>query len=169
MPKYQVNKFEKIAPKSAERTTTCVTVSAAIKPSPIVAATAVPLKAPRTLSRAASRIAVRIGSTPVLMTVATALAASWKPLMKSNTSANRTTRTRVRTTALMATSCVLDHDGLERIAYVVAGVERFLQALEELLVLEQRDGVRLCLEHLAELSTEDLVALALQTLDGPAP
>ena len=35
----------------------------------------------RSSSTAASRTAVRIGSTPVLTTVATALAASWKPLI----------------------------------------------------------------------------------------
>ena len=54
---------------------------AAISPLPIVAATAVPVSAPTKFSRAARRIAVRRGSTPVLTTVATALAASWNPLM----------------------------------------------------------------------------------------
>jgi hypothetical protein len=48
---------------------------------PIVEATSVPWRAPSTFSSAASKIAVRSGSTPVLTTVATALAASWKPLM----------------------------------------------------------------------------------------
>ena len=52
-----------------------------MSPLPIVAATAVPVRAPAKFSRAASRMAVRSGNTPVLTTVATALAASWKPLM----------------------------------------------------------------------------------------
>ena len=44
-------------------------------------ATAVPVRAPAKFSRAVRRMAVRSGSTPVLTTVATALAASWNPLM----------------------------------------------------------------------------------------
>ena len=50
-------------------------------PLPIVAATAVPVRAPAKFSRADRRMAVRSGNTPVLTTVATALAASWNPLM----------------------------------------------------------------------------------------
>ena len=81
MPKYQVIRFQAIAPSRADRTTTCVTACGWISSLPIVAATAVPVSAPRKFRMAASRIAVRRGSTPVLTTVATALAASWKPLM----------------------------------------------------------------------------------------
>ena len=81
MPKYQVSRFQRIAPKSADRTTTWVTAPGSMSPLPIVAATAVPVRAPAKFSRAASRMAVRSGNTPVLTTVATALAASWKPLM----------------------------------------------------------------------------------------
>ncbi len=81
MPKYQVTRFQRIAPKSADRTTTWVTALGSMSPLPIVAATAVPVRAPAKFKRAASRMAVRKGNTPVLTTVATALAASWKPLM----------------------------------------------------------------------------------------
>ncbi len=81
MPKYHVKRFQKMAPTSAERTTTCVTASGAMRPLPMVLATAVPSRAPPKLSTAASRMAVRMGSTPVLTTVALALAVSWKPLM----------------------------------------------------------------------------------------
>src|SRR5829696_4095344 len=75
IPKYQVKRFQAIAPRSADRTTDCVTSPGAPSPLPIVEATAVPLRAPRKFSKAASRIAVRSGRTPVLTTVATALAA----------------------------------------------------------------------------------------------
>ena len=81
MPKYQVIRFQTIAPSRAERTTTCVIACGRISPVPIVAATAVPVSAPRKFRIAARRIAVRKGSTPVLTTVATAFAASWNPLM----------------------------------------------------------------------------------------
>ncbi len=81
MPKYQVTRFQTMAPSRADRTTTCVTAPALMRSLPIVAATAVPVSAPAKFSKAARRMAVRRGSTPVLTTVATALAASWNPLM----------------------------------------------------------------------------------------
>src|SRR4051794_31332982 len=67
--------------------------------------------------------------------------------------------------AVTATSGVLDDDGLERVAHVVAGVERPLQALKELLVLHQPDRVALGPEHLAEPGAVDPVALALQAIE----
>ena len=56
-------------------------------------ATAVPQKAPTRLVNAASMIACRGVSTRVETTVAMALAASWKPLMYSNTTATTMTST----------------------------------------------------------------------------
>ncbi|HMB05621.1 MAG TPA: hypothetical protein VKP69_18040 [Isosphaeraceae bacterium] len=79
MPKYQVARFQAIAPSSAARTTTWVTAPGATGPLPSAVATAVPPKAPRKFSGAASRIAARSGSTPVLTTVATALAGPPSP------------------------------------------------------------------------------------------
>ena len=57
----------------------------------MVLATAVPQKAPIRLVQAASMIAWRGVSTRVETTVAMALAASWKPLMYSNTTATTMT------------------------------------------------------------------------------
>ena len=57
----------------------------------MVLATAVPQKAPTRLVSAARRIACRGVSTRVETTVAMALAASWKPLMYSNTRATTMT------------------------------------------------------------------------------
>src|SRR4051812_9967232 len=59
-------------------------------------------------------------------------------------------------------SRVLDDDRSQGTAHVVAGVERLLQALEELLVLDQADGVGLGPEHRRDLAAEDPVPLALQ-------
>lgn len=52
MPKYQVNRFQRIAPSRAESTTPCVTAPGSTSPLPIVAATAVPVSAPRKLRTA---------------------------------------------------------------------------------------------------------------------
>jgi hypothetical protein len=68
---------------SADNTTTKVIVPGVIIPLPIVLATAVPVKAPTKFKTAASIIAVLSGRTPVLTTVAIALAVSWNPLIKS--------------------------------------------------------------------------------------
>ena len=74
------------APISADNTTDCVTTWGSVKPLEMVLATAVPITAPTKLKMPAMMTAVRMGSTPVDTTVAMALAASWKPLMKSKTS-----------------------------------------------------------------------------------
>src|SRR5204863_236545 len=65
-------------------------------------------------------------------------------------------------------SRVLDHDRQQSIAHIVAGVDRLLQALQELLVLDQSDGVGLGPEHRGELGAEDPVALALEAVQEPA-
>lgn len=57
----------------------------------MVLATAVPQKAPMRLVTAASMMAWRGVRTRVETTVAIALAASWKPLMYSNTTATKMT------------------------------------------------------------------------------
>ena len=57
-----------------------VTFSGDANPEAIVFATAVPVIAPTKLNNPAATTARRIGSTPVETTVATAFAASWKPL-----------------------------------------------------------------------------------------
>ena len=65
-------------------------------PVAIVAATASERNAPTKLSAAASATASRGDSARVEIDVATALAVSWKPLVKSNASAVATTIQRTR-------------------------------------------------------------------------
>ena len=81
MPKYQVSRFQQIAPSRAAATTNWVIDAGAAMSPPIVWATPLPTKAPIKLQAAANRTAVRPGRTLVETTVATALAVSWKPLM----------------------------------------------------------------------------------------
>ncbi len=85
-----------IAPASAANTTVGVTAWIETKPRPTVAATFSEMNAPRKLSAAAPAIAVRGATARVEIAVATTLAVSWKPLVKSNASAATTTITRIR-------------------------------------------------------------------------
>src|SRR5512142_3316757 len=108
MPKYQVMKFQAIAPANAATITACVDALGSIIPLPTVLATAVPERAPAKLSTAAMRIAWRGESTRVATTVAIELAVSWKPLVKLNTMA------RIMTTPRrMSESPILQHDRLQ--------------------------------------------------------
>ena len=83
MPKYQVTRFQKIAPSSAASTTTRpgTPVGASMIPLPTVDATAVPRNAPTRFITAAMISAVRGASARVDTEVAIALAASWKPFV----------------------------------------------------------------------------------------
>ena len=58
-----------------------------------VAATVIEMKAPTKFSTAAMPTAIRGFSAPVAIVVAIAFAVSWKPFVKSKTSATATTRT----------------------------------------------------------------------------
>ena len=90
-PTYQVMRFQQIAPISALRMRLGSTTDGSISPLPMVLATAVPTtKAASTLNTAAQTTATPGESTRVETTVAIELALSWKPLMKSNTSATAT-------------------------------------------------------------------------------
>jgi hypothetical protein len=82
-----------MAEKRAATTSCCVASSGATIPVPTVVATAVPLSAPRKFSTPAMSTARPGERTRVATEVATALAVSWKPLMKSNTTPRRITRT----------------------------------------------------------------------------
>jgi len=86
--KYQVMRSQAIAPSNAARMTNGSTIVMSISPEPIVFATAVPnTKTAAKLKKAAYTTAVVGERTRVETTVAIALAASWKPLMKSNAKA----------------------------------------------------------------------------------
>src|SRR5690349_4021055 len=87
-PKYQVMRSHAIAPTRPPKITPEVTAEMSIIPLPSVLATAVPKVNAATKLKNAAQITAWPGeSTRVETTVAMELAASWKPLMKSNVSA----------------------------------------------------------------------------------
>ncbi len=83
MPKYQVMRFQVIAPSRAASTTTsaCSPVSGASRTLKTVLATLVPRNAPTKFMTAAISRATRGVSARVDTDVAIAFAASWKPLV----------------------------------------------------------------------------------------
>src|ERR1041385_5580831 len=90
-PKYQVIRFQAIAPIRPHKITPWVTFSTCSMPLPMVEATAVPKKKAAMKLKNAAQITAYFGeSTRVDTTVAMELAASWKPLMKSKVSAAMT-------------------------------------------------------------------------------
>ena len=92
-PRYQVTRFQVIAPISPAKTMLSVIALGSTTPLAIVVATASERNAPTTLRRAERPTATRGGSARVAIDVAIALAVSWNPLVKSNASAVPTTIT----------------------------------------------------------------------------
>jgi hypothetical protein len=91
-----------IAPRSPARITFGSTILMSINPLPIAFATAVPTaNAATKLKKAAQNTAFPGLRTRVETTVAIELALSWKPLMKSKTSATATMQTTYSTTSSM--------------------------------------------------------------------
>ena len=89
--KYQVTRFQTIAPTRPANTIGTVTRFWSTMPFAIVAATETEMNAPAKLSTDASPTATRGGSARVAMTVAIAFAVSWKPFVKSKKRAVATT------------------------------------------------------------------------------
>ena len=102
-PKYQVARFQAIAPIRPANTICGVITPASTMPEAIVAATASDRKAPTKLSSAAIVTADRGPIARVEIEVATALAVSWKPFVKSNASAVPTTIHRTTSSEPIAT------------------------------------------------------------------
>jgi len=94
-PRYQVIRFQVIAPTSPARTMSSVMTPWSTIPLAIVAATFSETKAPAKLSTAAISTAARGESARVETLVAIELAVSWKPFVKSKKSATATTATSV--------------------------------------------------------------------------
>ena len=94
-PKYQVTRFQAIAPIRPAKTTVGVTTAESTTSLATVAATEIEMKAPTKLSSEATPIATCGRAAPVEIEVATTLAVSWKPLVKSKASAVPTTMTRM--------------------------------------------------------------------------
>src|SRR5207237_1568241 len=97
-PNHQVMISHAIAPIRVDRRSQAVTIAGSIVPLPIVDATLTPnTNAATKLKNAAHRTAIRGDRTRVDTTVATELAASWKPFKKSKTNATRITRMTIPT------------------------------------------------------------------------
>src|SRR3989304_5789180 len=146
-----------MAASRADRTTAWVTGGGSTISLPIVVATCVETSAPTKFSPAAMRIASRIERARVEMQVAIALAVSWKPLMKSNTSAATMTSAR----SANELSGILERYPFEYVCGVLAAIGGRLQGLVDLLPLEDRDRVLLGLEELGESVGEAAARLVL--------
>src|SRR5207249_1232375 len=92
---YHVARFHAIAPINPAKTIVVVTSSASTIPLPTVAATLSETNAPTKFRMAANVTAIRGGTARVEIAVATTLAVSWNPFVKSKASAAPTTITRM--------------------------------------------------------------------------
>ena len=90
MPNSQVMRFQMMPPASPAATTVSVTSPVLTRPLAMVAATARDRNAPTKFSSPEIATATRGDSAPVAIDVAIALPVSWKPLVKSKTSARQT-------------------------------------------------------------------------------
>src|SRR3954452_23999124 len=123
-----------IAPIRPAKTTVGVIESAFTIPFATVAATASEMNAPTKFRIAANVTATRGGIARVEIAVATTLAVSWKPLVKSNASAVPTTMTRMMSLLKRPpASRVFYDDALEDVRHGLAGVDRVLEPLVDVL------------------------------------
>jgi hypothetical protein len=100
-PSSQVSRFQRMAPTSPAKITTGVIRASATIPPEIVLATSTERKAPARLRTPAIVTAALGRSAPVAMEVAIAFAVSWKPFVKSKTSAVTTTTTTMTNTSMV--------------------------------------------------------------------
>src|SRR5215208_1450664 len=165
-PKYQVSRFQKIAPISPAKTTSRVMSSGLTMPLAIVAATCSDRNAPTKLRIAAIVTATRGAMARVEIDVATALAVSWNPLVKSNASAVATTIQRTTSFSMRSTpSGVLDDDAFEDVRGRLAGVDGVLEALEDVLPADDEHRVDALLEQACQRLAHHAVALVLEPVD----
>src|SRR5581483_1109225 len=133
-------------------------------PLPTVDATAAPNTRNATkLKNAAQATAQRGLIAPVETMVAIELAATWKPLKKSKTSATATRKT--TTSNVIDISGVLEHDAFDDVGHVLAAVGHGLEVLVDLLELDQLARVGLGMEELRETRAQHLVGLGLEPVD----
>ena len=126
-------------------------------PLPTVVATAVVTNAPARFAIEAIRTASRGDNARVETEVATAFAVSWKPFVKSKTSATTTV-----TTSSVTRLAVLDEDRLEDVGGVLAGVDRLFELLVDVLPADDRQRVGARPEELGDRLAREPVALVLE-------
>src|SRR3954453_22828553 len=99
-PRYQVTRFHRMAPTRPAKITTGLMSVSSTRPPEIVFATCTDRKDPVRFRTAATATAVFGRNAPVAIDVAMALAVSWKPFVKSKTSAVTTTATTISETSM---------------------------------------------------------------------
>src|SRR5829696_6629458 len=135
-PSHQVMKFQAMAPTSPAKMTASLTTSGSTILPTVLATWVWKTRKAMKLKKAAQMTASCGVRTLVETTVAIELAASWKPLVKSNTSASAT----IATTESRARSGMLDDHGLHRVGDVLEAVQGLLQLLDDVLPDEQVAG-----------------------------
>src|SRR5829696_2386496 len=162
-PSHQVRKFQATAPTSPAKTTASLTTAGSTVLPTVLATPVWKTKKAAKLKKAAQMTAMRGVSTRVETTVAIELAASWNPLVKSNTSASRT----MATTLSRTRSGMLDDHGLDRVGNVLEPVEGLLQLLDDVLPDEHVAGRVLGVEvvEVGPGPPVQAVALVLQLVD----
>src|SRR4051794_28472341 len=175
-PKYQVTRFQAIAPIKPAKTIVSVIASWSTKSLAIVAATAREMNAPTKFRTEARATAIRGGMARVEIDVATTFAVSWKPFVKSKASAVTTTITRTMSlstsrspgAAPAGASRVLDHDVLEDVRDGLRGVDSSLEAIVDVLPANHHHGVDAVLEQPGQGLPHEAIALVLEPvqLDG---
>src|SRR2546430_13963639 len=152
-----------MAPKRADITTTSPGLIASVLA--IVFETlawkkATVITAPTRLKTAARPTAARGERALVEMDVAIALAVSWKPFVKSNTTA-----TPIVTHSRIAVSCILDRDRLHHVGGVLACIHRRLEQVVDVLPFHELGGVLLPREQAADCRASEAVAFVFQPGD----
>src|SRR3954471_19393104 len=143
-PAHQVTRFQTIAPTRPAKITVNVISPESTMPLAIVAATCSERNAPTKFRIAAPPTATFGGSARVEIEVATTLAVSWNPFVKSKASAVATTRPKSRSES---TSGVLEDDALQHVRALLGGVDPALEPLVDVLPADDGHGVDALLEE----------------------
>src|SRR5512132_945196 len=163
-PSHQVRRFQEMATTSPAKTTASLTTAGSTVLPTVLANLVWNTKKARKVKLAAQMTAIRGVRTRVETTVAIELAASWKPLVKSNTSASST----MATTLSRTRSGMLDDDGLDGVGHALEVVQGLLQLLDDVLPDEHVAGRVLGVEvvQVRPGPAVQLVALVLQLVDA---
>src|SRR3954451_5880503 len=162
-PAHHVARFHVIAPTRPAKTTGGVTAPASTMPEPRVGGTFSEMNAPAKFRTADIATATRGDIARVETDVAIAFAVSWKPFVKSKAIAVATTiqRTASECTALP----ILDDDARDDVHRGLRGVDRILEALEDVLPPDDHHRVDPPLEQRGDDLAQDAVALVLEPVD----
>src|SRR5262245_13327464 len=176
-PSHQVRRFQVMAPTRPPRTTQRSTAAGSTTPLPRVLATLTPNPNAATKLKNAAQATATLGdNVPVETTVATELAASWKPFRKSKTSATTMMpMTEIRresmagSTAIAGTELlVLQDDAFEDDGDVLPAVRRGLHCLDDFLGLDDEDRVAPRIENARDRLAVQAIPLLLERVDAGA-